>query len=105
MLRHKTRTAISFQHQTGDQVYLYYKKDDSQYQKGPGTVTGYDNKQVFVRLGETYLRVNPCNLRHVKETKEAVSQSEVVDNANNTKTVPYSRVFLGITVHVPGVGL
>ena len=32
------------------------------------------------------LRVNPCNLQHVKEAKEEVSQSEVIDNANNTET-------------------
>ena len=82
-LIHKTRAAISFQYQTGDQVY--YKKDDSQYWKGQGTVIGYDNKQVFARHGGTYLRVNPRNLKHVKETKEKVSQSEVVDNANNTE--------------------
>ena len=79
---HKTRTAISFQYQTGDQIY--YKKDDSQYWKGPGRVTGYDNKQVFVRHGGAYLRVNPCNLHYVKETKE-VSQREVVDNGNSTR--------------------
>ena len=82
-LRYKTRTAISFQYLTRDQVY--YKKDDSQYWKGPGAVIGYDNKQVFVRHGGIYLRVNPYNLQHVKETKEEVSQSEVVDNANNSE--------------------
>ena len=76
-------TVISFQYQTGDQVY--YKKDDSRYWKGPGTVTGSNNKQVFVRHGGTYLRVNPCNLQHVKETKEEVSQSQVSDNTNNTE--------------------
>ena len=82
-MRHKTRTAISFQYLTRDQVY--YKKDDSQYLKGPGAVIGYDNKQVFVRHGGIYLRVNPYNLQHVKETKEEVSQSEAVDNANNSE--------------------
>ena len=46
-LRHKTRTSTSTTYQTGDQVY--YKKKDSSYWKGPGTVIGYDNKQVFVR--------------------------------------------------------
>ena len=59
-LRHKTRTTISFQYQTGDQVY--YKKGDSRYRKGPGTVIKYDNKHVFVRHGGSYLRINPCNL-------------------------------------------
>ena len=27
--------------------------------------------------------MNPCNLQHVKETREEASQSEFVDNANN----------------------
>ena len=81
MLRRKTRTAISFQYQTGDQVY--YKKDDSQYWKGPETVIRYDNKQAFVRHVGTYLRVDPCNLQLVKESKEGGNQSEVVVNANN----------------------
>ena len=62
----QTTTAISFQYQAGNQIY--YKKDDSQYWKGPGTVIGYD-KQVFVRHGGTYLRVNPCNLQHVKRNQ------------------------------------
>ena len=82
-MRHKTRTAVSFQYLTGDQVF--YKKDDSQYWKGPGRVIRYDNKHVFVRHGGTYLRVNPCNLQHVKGTKEGVSHSEVVDNSSNTE--------------------
>ena len=81
MLRRKTRTAISFQYQTGDQVY--YKKDDSQYWKGPETVIRYDNKQAFVRHLGTYLKVNLCNLQLVKKTKEEGSQSGVVVNASN----------------------
>ena len=63
-LRHKMRTTISFQYQTGDRVY--YKKGESCFWKGPGTVIGYDNKQVFARHGGSYLRINPCNLQHIK---------------------------------------
>ena len=74
-LRHKTRSAISFQYQTGDQVY--YKKDDSRYWKGPGAVIGYDNKQVFIRQGGAYLKVNPRNLQHVKESKEDVMMQTI----------------------------
>ena len=43
-LRHKTRTSTSMTDQTGDQVY--YKKKDSSYWKGPGTVIRYDYKLV-----------------------------------------------------------
>ena len=28
-----------------------------------GMVIGYDNKQVFVRHGGTYIPVSPCNLK------------------------------------------
>ena len=56
VLKHKTRTATSLKYQTGDQVH--WKKNDSSYWKGPGTVIGYDNKQVIVRHGGTYTWVS-----------------------------------------------
>ena len=52
-LKHKTRTATSLKYQAGDQAY--YKKNNSSYWKGPGTVIGYDNKQVFVKHGGIYI--------------------------------------------------
>ena len=82
-LRHKTRTTISFQYQTGDQVY--YKKGDSRYWKGQGTVIGYDDKQVFVRHGGSYLRINPCNLQQIKNAKK-VQQPEEVEYRSDTES-------------------
>ena len=48
-LRHKTRLSTSKVFQRDDQ--LFYKRSDSGYWKGPGTVIGHDNKQVLVRHG------------------------------------------------------
>ncbi|CAG2190172.1 unnamed protein product [Mytilus edulis] len=58
-LRHKIRASGEcFQH--GDKVY--YKRDDDNKWKGPGTVLGQDGKVVFVRHGSIYVRVHPCRL-------------------------------------------
>ena len=69
-LRHKTITATSLFYRNGDQVY--YKKNDSQYWKGPATVIGIDNKQVFIRHGGIYVRVNTCNLQLVNDSVKNV---------------------------------
>ena len=69
-LRHKTITATSLVYQNGDQVY--YKKNDSQYWEGPATVVGIDNKQVFIKHGGIYVRVNACNLQLVNDSVKNV---------------------------------
>ena len=38
---------------------VYYKRDDDNKRKGPGTVIG---QVVFVRHGSIYVRVHPCRL-------------------------------------------
>ena len=76
-LRHKTRLSTSKVFQSGDHVF--YKRSDSGYWKGSGTVIGHDNKQVFVRHGGIYVRVSPCHLQLVSESEktENVSINEV----------------------------
>ena len=56
-----------------------YKRSDSGYWKGSGTVIGHDNKQVFVRHGGIYVRVSPCHLQLVSESEktENVGTDEV----------------------------
>ena len=73
-LKRKTRTATILKYQTRDQEY--YKKKDSRYWKGPGEVTGYDNKQVSTRHGETYIRVGPCKLKLVNKVEEDLNKSD-----------------------------
>ena len=58
-LRHKIRASGEC-FQQGDRVY--FKRDDDQKWKGPGTVIGQDGKVVFVRHGSIYVRVHPCRL-------------------------------------------
>ena len=58
-LRHKIRASGEY-YQEGDRVY--YKRDDDNKWKGPGTVIGQDGKVVFVRHGSIYVRVHPCRL-------------------------------------------
>ena len=76
-LRHKTRLSNSKVFQSGDQVF--YKRSDSGYWKGPGTVIGHDNKQVFVRHRGIYVCVSPCHLQLVSESEktENIGTNEV----------------------------
>ena len=41
---------------------MYYKINDENKWKGPGTVIGQDGKIVFVWHGSIYVRVPPCRL-------------------------------------------
>ena len=66
-LRHKTRLSTS-KVQRDDQ--LFYKRSDSGYWKGPGTVIGNDYKQVFVRHGSIYVRMSSCHLQQVSESEK-----------------------------------
>ena len=68
-LRHKTRLSTSKVFQSSDHVF--YKRSDSGYWKGPGTVFGHDNKQVFVRHGGIYLGVSPYHLQLANESEKA----------------------------------
>ena len=76
-LRHKARTAKSLVYQNGEQVC--YKKNDSQYWKGPEMVIGIGDKQVFVRHEGIYVRLNPCNLQLVNDPVKDHT-GETVDN-------------------------
>ena len=82
-LRRKTRTATSLEYDTGDLVY--YKRLNSKRWHGPGTVIGKEGKQVFVKHGGTYLRVNPCHLKQVHEKSSLLNDTtnEVVNSNEN----------------------
>ena len=57
----------SYAGQPGTRYFI----SDSGYWKGPGTVIGHDNKQVFVRHRGVYVRVSPCHLQLVSESEKA----------------------------------
>ena len=57
-LRAKTRTATSLIYEPGDIVY--FKRENSNLWKGPGTAIGRENKQILVKYGGTYIYKGPC---------------------------------------------
>ena len=77
----KTRTSTVHNYHTGDQVY--YKNRNSKRWHGPGVVIGGINKQVFVKHGGTFLRVNPCNLQHVNWRRAAEPSGHSVNDTRS----------------------
>ena len=59
-LRHQVRTSLADSYKNGDLVL--YKRNESDRWRGPGTVIGWEHKQVLVKHGGTYVRVHPCRL-------------------------------------------
>ena len=55
-LKSKTRVTNSLMYDLGD--CAYYRREDSDKWKGPGTVFGKENKQVLVKHGGSYGRVH-----------------------------------------------
>ena len=88
----KTRMSTSYEYETGDQVY--YKRRNSKKWHGPGVVIGGINKQIFVKHGGTFLRVNPCHLQHVKPKHERQKETneEKSTRKNSTNDNEYSDV-------------
>ena len=60
-IKSKLRPTTSLIYELGDEVY--YKRNDSNQWKGPGTVLGKENKQVIVKHGGQHIRVHPCRLQ------------------------------------------
>ena len=58
--KHQTRTYSDVKYFTGDIVY--YKRNNSNEWKGPGTVIGQDGQQVLVKHGGSCVRVHLCRL-------------------------------------------
>lgn len=62
-LRHNVRSNDVYDVQGGEEVY--YKRNDSNVWRGPGTVIGRDGKTVMVKHGGQYVRAHECRLTHV----------------------------------------
>ncbi|CAL4124732.1 unnamed protein product, partial [Meganyctiphanes norvegica] len=80
-LRHQIRPSLAQKYSNGDLVY--YKRNESARWMGPGTVIGWETKQVLVKHGSTYVRVHPCrlarcspDLRHSLDASSAIDCSE-----------------------------
>ena len=73
-LRRQSRTATSLIYGLGDQVY--YRRNDSKRCRGSGTVIGEENKQIFVKHGGIYLRVNPCHVRAAGDKRKRLNTNK-----------------------------
>ena len=81
-LRHQIRPSLSQKYNNGDRVY--YKRNESTMWMGPGTVIGWESKQVLVKHGGTYVRVHPCRLRHCSTAvEESMSDGSSVEHAGD----------------------
>ena len=81
-LRHQIRPSLAQKYDNGDRVY--YKRNESTMWMGPGTVIGWESKQVLVKHGGTYVRVHPCRLRHCSTVaEEPLSDSSPTEQAGD----------------------
>ena len=71
-LRAKTRTFADTRFQIGEKVF--YKRQNVKGWRGPGVVTGTDDKIILVRHGSAYYRCHPSHLMKVIKTDEAGSK-------------------------------
>ena len=60
-LRHQVREFVGGEYQNGDLVY--YKRNESNRWMGPGSVIGFEGKQVLVKHGGSYVRVHSYRLQ------------------------------------------
>ena len=58
--RRQVRPSVVQSYKNGDLVL--FKRNESERWLGPGTVIGWENKQVLVKHGGTYVRVHPARL-------------------------------------------
>ena len=65
---------------------MYFKRDDSNRWRGPGTVIGQDRQVVFVRHGGVFVRVPTCRLKKVKSNVVEQLEGDVpCRDINNAK--------------------
>ena len=74
-LRHKTRPSTSNVFQSGDQVF--YKRSDSGYWKGPGTVIGQQQRQRKLKELENW-RINKVYDEVDDEKQSSISVRQVL---------------------------
>ena len=71
-IRHQVRPSVVQSYKNGDLVL--FKRNESERWLGPGTVIGWENKQVLVKHGGTYVRVHPCRLNMYPGVNEKYSE-------------------------------
>ena len=76
-VRHQVRTSASQIYNNGDLVL--FKRNEADRWLGPGTVIGWENKQVLVKHGGTYVRVNPSRLTLYPGAHEVSNEGKQID--------------------------
>ena len=84
-LRHQVRTSITQSYKNGD---VFYKRNLCDRWLGPGTVIGWEHKQVLVKDGGTYVRVHPCRLVPHPEVYQNASESESMVEPTTSQVGP-----------------
>ena len=84
-LCHQVRTGITQSYKNGD---VFYKRNLCDRWLGPGTVIGWDHKQVLVKHGGTYVRVHPYRLVPHPEKYQSYSESESVIEPTTSPSGP-----------------
>lgn len=84
-LRHQVRTSTTQSYKNGD---VFYKRNFCDRWLGPGTVIGWEHKQVLVKHGGTYVRVHPCRLVSHPETYQSSSESEAISESTTSQSEP-----------------
>ena len=90
-LSHNVRSSSEIKYISGDSVL--YKRSESNEWRGPATVIGHINQQVFVKHGSFYIRVHPCRLQLVKQASRstdpviptATTEEETIKTNHNNK--------------------
>ena len=61
-LRHNVRSSSCAKFEMGDIVY--FKRNDNNRWRGPGTVIGQEHEQTLTKYGGSYVRVHSCRVIH-----------------------------------------
>ena len=64
---------------------VYYKSNDSNQWKGPGTIIGKENKQVIVKHGGEHMRFYPCRLK-LRNKHQNIDNIKDDSKDNNLRT-------------------
>ena len=85
-LRHQVRTGMTQSYKNDD--VDFYKRNLCDRWLGPGTVIGWEHKQVLVIDGGTYVRMHPCHLVPHPEKYPSSSERESIIEPTTSPSGP-----------------
>ena len=78
-LRHNVRSSNDAKFEMGDIVY--FKRNDNNKWRGPGTIIGQEHKQILIKHGGFYVRVHSC--RGIQYDSQNNVRTDANDNDEN----------------------